>query len=72
MLVDATNQANSIKMNRLCYVTLLILLSSCHQESSPEGRSKLRDEKIQLQIDELKQQNKALLDSISVINKKLR
>ena len=54
---------------------LLIIISffmiSCNKESSPEGRSKIRDQKMQEEIDYLKDQNRAILDSISVINEKL-
>jgi PBP1b-binding outer membrane lipoprotein LpoB len=49
-----------------------VVLSACNRESSPDGRSRIRDEKLQLEIDSLKDQNKAILDSISVINKKLQ
>jgi hypothetical protein len=48
------------------------ILTACNRESSPDGRSQIRDEKIQREIDSLKTQNKALLDSIGVINRKLR
>lgn len=48
------------------------VLTACNRESSPDGRSQIRDGKIQREIDSLKTQNKALLDSIAVINKKLR
>lgn len=51
---------------------LLSLLFACGRESSPDGRSQLRDEVIQNQIDSLKNQNKAMLDSIYLINKQLK
>lgn len=53
-------------------IIFLLALGACGKESSPEGRSKIRDEKLQLEITILKEQNKAILDSISEINKTLR
>lgn len=58
-------------MKALLIITI-ILLASCGPKSSPEGRSKLRDQAIQNQIDSLKNQNKALTDSLAHINKVLR
>jgi ABC-type transporter MlaC component len=54
--------------------SLLLLLTTviaCSHESSPEGRSQLRDEKIQQEIEILKQQHTALLDSIHNIRQEL-
>jgi hypothetical protein len=48
-----------------------LTLTACGRESSPDGRSQIRDEKIQQEIDSLRIQNRAILDSIGVINKKL-
>jgi len=50
----------------------IIVLASCGPQSSPDGRSKLRDQTIQKQIDSLKGQNKALADSITRINTVLK
>jgi hypothetical protein len=49
-----------------------IVLTACNRESSPDGRSRMRDATLQQEIDSLKMQNKALSDSIGVINKKLK
>jgi len=57
-------------MKKLLIIISLFLIS-CNEESSPEGRSKIRDQKMQEEIDYLKDQNRAILDSISVINEKL-
>lgn len=54
------------------FVIMLLSLTACSRESLPDGRSKIRDEKIQLQIDQLQNQNNAILDSIKVINTKLK
>lgn len=56
---------------KLFYTILLFSLFSCGQASSPDGRSRLRDADLQLQIDSLKHQNSALQDSITSINRKL-
>jgi len=52
-------------------IILLLSLAACGRESSPDGRSQMRDENIQKEVDSLKNQNKALQDSITVINKEL-
>ena len=57
---------------KLLTIALVILLCACGPESSPEGRSKLRDEKIQKQIDTLKYQNQAILDSLAKINEEVK
>ena len=57
---------------KLLTIILLLSLTACGRESSPEGRSQMRDEKLQKELDSLKDQNKAIKDSISIINKELR
>ena len=52
-------------------IVLLFSLVGCGRESSPEGRSQIRDEHIQREIDSLKNQNNALLDSVRIINKEI-
>ena len=59
-------------MKALLIIPIILLLASCGPESSPEGRSKLRDQAILNQIDSLKIQTKALTDSIAHMNKELR
>lgn len=55
------------------YTLLLFLaLVACDQQSSPEGRSKLRDEKLAAELDSLKLQQAAVLDSIAAIRVELR
>jgi hypothetical protein len=55
------------------YLTTILFVSllSCGPQSSPEGRSKIRDEKLQTQVDELIQQNKAIVDTLSSIRKEI-
>lgn len=52
-------------------IIILFLLVACNKESSPEGRSKLRDVKLQEEIDSLKLQNKVILEDIRFIKKEL-
>lgn len=58
-----------MKVFALCF---LLALSACNKESSPEGRSKLRDQKLEQAIIELKSQNNSILDSIAEINKQFQ
>lgn len=51
---------------------LLLALAACDQQSSPEGRSKLRDGKLAAELDSLKLQQAAVLDSIASIRSELR
>ncbi|MBE8720368.1 hypothetical protein [Sphingobacterium pedocola] len=53
-------------------VIILLSLAACGRESSPDGRSQLRDENIQNEIGILKDQNEALSDSIKFISEKLK
>lgn len=50
---------------------LLFIVVSCGKESSPEGRSKIRDEKLQDKIDSLKLQNEQIIKDIRLIKKEL-
>lgn len=59
-------------LKKLFAISLLLTLVACGKESSPEGRSIIRDEQIQVQINLLKVENKAILDSITLINKELK
>jgi hypothetical protein len=52
-------------------IIVLLLLVGCSKESSPEGRSKIRDGKLQVEIDSLKLQNKAILEDIRQIKEEL-
>jgi len=50
---------------------LLFIVVGCGKESSPEGRSKIRDKNLQEQLDSLKLQNEQLKRDISLIKKEL-
>ncbi|MCL4638547.1 MAG: hypothetical protein M5Z89_06105 [Olivibacter sp.] len=49
----------------------LFAISACGRESSPEGRSIIRDGQIVEQLDSLKRQNHVLLDSVGALNKRI-
>jgi len=53
------------------HIFFLLALVSCGRESSPEGRSIIRNEQICKQIDSLKLQNRAMFDSIASMAKRL-
>ncbi len=57
---------------RLYVMMVVALLASCGKESSPEGRMSIRAEKLEQKIDSLAAQNRAILDSIHVINRELQ
>ena len=57
---------------KLLPIAVLFALVACGRQSSPEGRSIIRDEQIQAQINLLKEQHKAILDSIVLINNELK
>lgn len=50
---------------------VFILFTACNQDSSPDGRSKMRDAKLQEEIENLKSQNKALQDSLILMNERI-
>lgn len=60
-------------MKRLTIISIgMFLLAACGRESSPDGRSQIRDEKLEKEIDSLKGQVNTLRDSIGLINKELK
>ena len=50
---------------------LLFMVVACGKESSPEGRSKIRDKNLQEQLDSLKLQNEQIQEDIRLIKKEL-
>lgn len=59
-------------MKQLFTLVLLLSLGACNRrESSPEGRAQIRHEKVERKLDSLINQNRAIMDSIHVINKEL-
>ncbi|MEO5996848.1 MAG: hypothetical protein ABIN89_08955 [Chitinophagaceae bacterium] len=57
---------------KIVIIVFFFALTGCGPESSPEGRSKIRDEKIQQQIDSLKNQNRVIIDSLDAINQEIK
>jgi len=57
---------------KILTLIFLFLITSCGRESSPNGRSQIRDENLQKEIEILKNQNIAILDSITLINQELK
>ncbi|MEO6454277.1 MAG: hypothetical protein ABIN97_09405 [Ginsengibacter sp.] len=51
----------------------IVIFSACDRTSSPEGRMSIKMESVQKEmIDSLKQQNKAILDSLGKIREELK
>lgn len=59
-------------MRTLIALFLITSLAACDALSSPEGRSKLRDENLEVKIAMLEQQNADILDSIKVLNSRIQ
>jgi hypothetical protein len=58
--------------NIFCICLAIVLISSCGRDSSPEGRMSIKLEELHKEmIDSLKQQNRAILDSIGKIREEL-
>ncbi len=56
----------------ICVFGLTLFLIACNESSSPEGRMSIRIERLQKEmIDSLRQQNRAILDSLGNIRKEL-
>ncbi|MXV15610.1 hypothetical protein [Hufsiella ginkgonis] len=57
---------------KLLTIALLLSLMSCGRESSPEGRSQLRDEKLHAAVDSLKAENLSMMDSIRSLSRQIQ
>ncbi|SKA18252.1 hypothetical protein [Sediminibacterium ginsengisoli] len=58
-------------MKKVFSIAIAFTVAACGRESSPEGRSVMRDEQLQAELNLVKEQNKALLDSIAVFRLEL-
>jgi hypothetical protein len=56
---------------RILLILFLLSLISCGKNSSPEGRMTSKLEEIRQEVSSLRQQNQAILDSISAIRSEL-
>jgi len=59
-------------MKLLSVLLVIILLTACGPESSPEGRMTIKMEDIRKEFDTLKRQNERILDSLGKINERLQ
>ena len=59
-------------MKLLSALLLIILMTACGPESSPEGRMTIKMEDIRQEFDTLKLQNERILDSLGKINERLQ
>ena len=59
-------------MKLLFALSLVMLLTACDSNSSPEGRMTNKMEEVRREFDTLKLQNKRILDSLGKINERLQ
>jgi len=59
-------------MKLLFALSLVVLLTACDSNSSPEGRMTNKMEEVRREIDTLKLQNERILDSLGKINERLQ
>jgi len=63
---------NFLRRYKLLILVSIVCLSACDRSSSPEGRMSIQLETLQKEmIDSLKQQNRAMLDSLGKIREEL-
>lgn len=59
-------------MKLLFALSLVVLLTACDSNSSPEGRMTNKVEEVRREFDTLKLQNERILDSLGKINERLQ
>ena len=59
-------------MKLLFALSLVVLLTACDSNSSPEGRMTNKVEEVRREFDTLKLQNERILDSLGEINERLQ
>jgi hypothetical protein len=59
-------------MKLLFALSLVVLLTACDSNSSPEGRMTNKMEEVRREFDTLKLQNERILDSLGEINERLQ
>ena len=59
-------------MKLLFAISLVVLLTACDSNSSPEGRMTNKMEEVRREFDTLKLQNERILDSLGKINERLQ
>jgi hypothetical protein len=60
-----------MKRHTIIFV-VIFLLTACDRASSPDGRSQMRDEKLEKEIDSLRSQVDTLHNRINLIDQKLK
>lgn len=61
-----------LQQMKLAALFLILVLTSCGQNSSPEGRLSIKIDAMHQEIDSLKKQNAAILDSLNKMNQSLQ
>ena len=59
-------------MKLISALLVIMILTACGPESSPEGRMTIKMEDIRQEFDTLKMQNEKILDSLGKINERLQ
>ncbi|WP_298353841.1 hypothetical protein [Runella sp.] len=57
---------------KIIVLALILALTSCGQNSSPEGRLSIKMDAMHQEIDSLKKQNTMILDSLNKMNQSLQ
>lgn len=60
-----------MKIRALIFITILGI-TSCGKNSSPDGRAQLRDSALSQRLDELKQKQIDILDSLRLLNAEIK
>ena len=67
-----TNSPIPAKIHAMLFVALIVIITGCDRTSSPEGRMSIKLENLQKEmIDSLRQQNRAIMDSLGNIRREL-
>lgn len=59
------------KRTTLLAILLTVSLFGCDRSSSPEGRSKLRDNELSEKIEQLNKKQLVILDSLQILDQKI-
>jgi hypothetical protein len=62
----------SVLIKYLMAITAMFVINACGPTDSPEGRMNLKVEALRQEMDSIKQQNAAVLDSLGAIREELR
>lgn len=62
----------NIQQMKFAILLFILALTSCGQNSSPEGRLSIKIDAMHQEIDSLKKQNAVILDSLNKMNQSLQ